>query len=383
MKNSTLLLIPCVVALLGGCGGHDIAETERKTPPIAVRTTAAAPRPFERRLTVQGTLEAKHFANVAARVGGNLDAIWVDEGDRIVAGETVLFQVDPASLSNQVTMAKQALAVARSNLAVARADTERIDAEARKAALDFERYTRLRKEQRVSDNEYEQVETLHAQAQAAVSMAAAQVRLAQSRVDQSAAALEIARKDLADARILAPISGVISKRLAEPGEQVAVGQTVLVAIDPTVLEAAAFLPAQYYDDVQPGVTRFRLGFNNRDAGMHAVTYRGPTIDIRLRTFEIKGLIDNADGQVVPGAMVDMTLVFDRRVNLGVPRTAILWREGKPVVFVLRDNLARMQAVETGYHNDAWTEILSGLSENDPVVIEGQTQLRDADPVSRP
>ena len=155
-----------------------------------------------------------------------------------------------------------------------------------------------------------------------------------------------------------------------------VGKVVLRIDDLSVVEAAAYLPAQYYPDVVSGTTTFRLGIGGREAGAHAVTYRSPTIDPTLRTFEIKGQVAAADGLAVPGQMADLTIVFETRAGLGVPSASILTRNGRTIVFVAQDGLAAAREVQPGLQNDGWTEILSGLEAGESVVTEGQTQLRD-------
>lgn len=377
------LALPLVAVCLGGCGKSSPVETSQDTTAaraIAVRASAAVPRAFERRLSVQGSLEAKRFAHVAARVEGNLDALWVDEGDVVVAGETRLFQIDPVGLSNSVFIAEQALAVAKAGQAVAEASAGKTRAEARKTALDHDRYVRLHKEGKVSDNEYETQEVLNEQAKAGIAVAVANVDLAARQAQQAEAALAIARKKLDDSLVIAPISGLVSSRSAEPGEQMSVGHVVLRIDDLSVIEAAAFVPAQYYADVQPGATRFRLGLNGREAGVHGITYRSPTINPALRTFEIRGQVAVAAGAAVPGSMADLTLVFEARQGLAVPSSAVLVRGAKEVVFVVKDGAAASREVQTGLQNDGWTEVVAGITAEDQVVIEGQTQLRDGSPV---
>lgn len=363
--------------LAAGCGKKETATAaEEIVHALAVRAVGVAPRDFERRLTVQGTLEAKNYATVASRADGNLDAIWVDEGDAVVAGETALFQVDAANRENALTIAQQDLAVAKAALAVAQASAAKTEAESRKATLDFERYERLHQDGKVSLNEFEAAQVGNAQAQAGIAVAQAQVDLAERQVKQAEASLAIAEKNLADTKIVAPISGVVSSRTAEPGEQMSVGKVVLRIDDLAAVEAAAYLPAQYYPEVAPGQTTFRLGIGGRAAGAHAVTYRSPTIDPTLRTFEIKGLLEQPGDAVVPGQMADLTLVFGTRQGLGVPSAAVLVRSGQTVVFVAQNGQALARPVETGLQNDGWTEILSGLEAGETVVTEGQTQLHD-------
>ncbi len=380
MKTSRPILYLALPALLavfftGGCGKkNDIAEESIRT--LSIRAMNVAPRTFERRLTVQGTLEAKHFAHVASRADGNLDQIWVDIGDTVVADQTALFQIDPISRENALTISRQDLAVSEASLVVAQASARQIQAEARKSTLDFKRFERLYKDSKVSLSEFEAAEVGNAQAEASIAVANAQVDLAERQVKQAEAALSIAEKNLADTKVFAPITGVISVRHAEPGEQMSVGKIVLRIDDLSVIEVAAFLPAQYYSEIIPGQTRFRLEISDQSAGEHYVTYRSPVIDTTLRTFEIKGLLENAGELVVPGQMADLMLVFESRENLGVPSPSILVRAGREIVFVAKDGIAVSREVKTGLQNDAWTEILSGLKPGESVITEGQTQLHD-------
>ncbi len=382
MKPIPMLLSLCCSALLlaSGCGKAGPATQEEPVPALAIRAQPVDRRTFERRLTVQGTLEAKNRATVASRTEGNLDALWVDEGDVVVAGATDLFQVDPVGRENALTIARQDLAVAKASLAVARASAQKTVAESRKALLDFERYERLHQDGKVSANEFESADVGRAQAEAGVAVAEAQVDLAERQVKQTEAALAIAEKNLADAKVLAPLSGVISARYVEPGEQMSVGKPVLRIDDLSFIEAAAFLPAQYHPEVEPGTTSFRLGIGGHDAGAHLVTFRSPTIHPALRTFEIKGRVDSTGGLAVPGQMADLTIVFESREAPGVPSAAILVRAGRSVVFVVQDGRAAMRPVETGLQNDGWTEIRSGLEPGEIVITEGQTLVQDGMPV---
>ena len=72
-----------------GCGrsrqAASAAAEGEDASALAIRAQTVAPRQFERRFTVQGTLEAKVFANVSARSDGNLDELWVDKGDAVSA----------------------------------------------------------------------------------------------------------------------------------------------------------------------------------------------------------------------------------------------------------------------------------------------------------
>jgi multidrug efflux pump subunit AcrA (membrane-fusion protein) len=388
MKKLLLpLALSCACALATSALAQDPAPESAApaaaAPAAATRTyrVRLAPpetRHFERRLAVQGSFEAKNYADVAARTDGVIDAIFVDEGDTVVAGETVLFQIDPLRLQNALAIAEQDLAVARASLAVAEASAEKSAAEAKKAALDADRYRRLHDDGKVTDNEYESRQLAHEQAQAGVKVAAAQAELAARHVDSASAGLAIAQKNLADSKVLAPLSGVVTSRKAEPGELASPGKVILRIEDLTAVEAAAYIPAQYYTAVTPGETTFRLVVDGADAGTFPVTYRAPVIDPTLRTFEIKGLVSSP--AAVPGAMADLALVFSTHEAQSVPTSAILHRAGTTCIFLSEDNRARLLPVETGIETDGYTELLTPLPPSSLVVIQGQTLLNDSSPL---
>lgn len=375
MKRFSTYLI-CVVFLIatGGCGKKKMDEQEQDA--LLIRAQPVGMRTFERRITVQGSIIAKNYVNVAARSDGNLNSLWVDIGDKVAAGETELFEVDPTARKNALTIAEQALEVSKASYAVALASAENAKAVARKANLDFERYKRLYDNKKISDNEFESAEVGNVQAQAGSAVAIAQVELADRQVKQAEAALSTAQKTLADTKAIAPISGMVSARMAEPGEFMSVGHVVLRIDDISDVEAAAFLPAQYHHETVPGKTKFRLSVHGKDAGTHEVTIKSPVVNPTLRTFEIRGKINDESGTAVPGIMSDLTIVFESREALGVQSASILNRGGKTTVFVAEDGKVVARAVETGLQNDGCTEILNGLKAGEIVVIEGQTQLHD-------
>lgn len=386
--RSHSLLLPAFLALsamvgLSACTSKastdDIQSPSATT--IAVRTLTLAERNFERQLVVQGSLESRYYANVAARSAGNLDSIFVDKGDAVIAGETVLFQVDPTSYRNALTIAEQDLAVAKSSSAVARASQTKVEAEARKARLDFERYERLHAADKVSDSDFERVEMGYAQAKAGVMIAKAQAELAEQQVRKAEAAMAISAKDLKDTRVVAPISGVVTQRTAEPGEFMSVGRVLLRIDDVEQIDAAAFLPAQYYSEIVPGNTKFKLQINKKEAGSHTIRSRSPTIDTTLRTFEIKGQVSPVTTAVVPGNMAELSIVLDAFPALGVPEASIITRSGVEAVFVVENSIAYQRPIETGLSSNGWVEVKSGIKAGDVVIIEGQTLLRDGMRVS--
>ena len=136
LYSSLFTFFTCLV-LFSGCSKREIESGSTLADvPLPVRTLSVTNAPFERAMTVQGTLEAVESAIVSARIPGPLLEVCVDLGDKVVAGETKLFAVDSATVSNQVVIAREAAATARAHVAVAEANVAKAEAVARKAALD-------------------------------------------------------------------------------------------------------------------------------------------------------------------------------------------------------------------------------------------------------
>jgi len=385
------MVAPVVAVLMSGCfllkdpgekqGGEAgaSAAVERRIPVVL---TPVANRAFEERLVVQGNVEAKNVATVGARIPGTVEAIFVDEGDPVVAGETKLFAVDALKVQKALEVRKQDVAVARCGRREKEANLERVEADLEKAEIDVRRFEKLYKDEAVSIDALEQQQSRFKQTTAMHKHALTLVDLGLEQLRQAEAALAIAEKDLSDATVYAPIDGVVSMRFLEPGEPTGVGTPVVRIEDPSVAEVTAFLPAQYYARIQPGETQARVRVYGIDAGVHPVSYKAPTVLAKLRTFEVKCVLEDPPEGVVPGAIAEIQVFFEQREGLGIPADAVQVRNDKKILFLVEKDRAQMMPVETGIETDGWIELLGGgVDEGVRVVTMGQYLLDDGSPVS--
>lgn len=361
--------------------GSDTDESvERKLIPVVVKSPVL--RDFERRLVVQGNLEAAEFAVVSPRIHGTIDAIFVDEGDSVVAGETMLFQIDKLNLEKAVMLRRHDLEVAKHAKRGRAANLKRVQADFEKTELDYNRYVRLFDKEAVTPDAFERQESIYKQAKAMLEHAQTLVDLAEEQETQAEVALAMSEKDLGDAVINAPINGKISERLQEPGEMGQPGKPVVRIDNTSVIEASAYLPAQYYSRIIPGQTLMSIEVSGIDIGQQVLSYRSPTIDDRLRTFEVKCVLKSPPQGIVPGAMAHIVIVLESRAGLGVPSEAIQERGGRSVVFVVRDGTSHEVSVTKGLETAGWTEIIeSDLNEEVSVVTMGQQMIDEGIRVS--
>ena len=383
-----VLLLILVAAVTGGSLLYDRrdradGQTAASNPSrqISVVLAKARTMEFRRELVVQGNVQSKRFAMVSPRVSGVLDAIYVDEGDEVEVGKTRLFQTDSVKLGEAVEVNRHGVTVAESSLRVKQASQERTEAEYDKAEFDWRRYQDLHERNVVADTEVQEVKSAYKQAGAMLKHARALVALSEAELQQSRSSLAIAQKDLEDSLVKAPVSGRVTKRYREPGEMGDSGQAVLRIEDPSLVEMSASLPAEVYGLITPKKTTMHVSVNGVDVGQHVVSYKSPTIDPKLRTFEVQCLMRDPPSAVAPGAMADIRIVLERRQGLGVARDAIQERGGESVVFVVDDQVARMVPVQVGLETEGFVEIASGgLKQGADVVVMGGFFLKPGSPV---
>lgn len=380
-----IILAMVAIGLYGARPGAEPSkETASATPELRIPVVVTHPeqRMFERALVTQGNIEAKHVVLVSPRIPGTLDTIAVDEGDKVIAGQTRLFQTDAVKLQQAVLIAEHDLAVARCAQRQAEANLEKVAADLHKGELDYRRFERLLAQEATTPDVFEQQESRYRQLQAAHKLTKAQVDLVTEQARQAQAALIIAQKDLSDTAVVAPSNGVVSERFSEPGEMGTPGKAVVRIEDPSLVEVCAFLPAVAYPEVKAGQTKMRITVSGIDLEDQTIAYKSPTIDAKLRTFEVKCLIQNPPDGVAPGAMAQVSVVLDGRQAWGIPTQAVQTRKGQSVVFVVEGQIARQQLVETGYTRDGWIELTKGdVTDSHAVVTLGQYQLDDGTAVS--
>ena len=138
----------------------------------------------------------------------------------------------------------------------------------------------------------------------------------------------------------------------------------------------------YLNLVQPG-TRIEA---------HSPAYAGEVFEATLRTIGsrvdpvtraaiVRAHIDNERLMLRPGMLLTARITTAERHALMVPESALIQRSAEVFVYTIEDGHAAMRQVTHGVRNQGWVEILSGLSEGEPVITEGVIKVRNGAPVS--
>ncbi len=195
-------------------------------PSVAVRVnearSAVQPVVYE----AVGTVKARLSATVSGKLMGVIQAFKVKEGDRVKQGD-LLVVLDDRQVVAQLNQAQAALAEAKKAETGAMSARTAADAGAQQALLSYARNQTMLAGGAITQETFETVDAQNKQAQAALAQAEAMVEAARFRIEQAQAAVDAATVAQQDARILAPIDGEVTAKLADAGSLAAPGTPLL------------------------------------------------------------------------------------------------------------------------------------------------------------
>jgi HlyD family secretion protein len=255
-------------------------------------------------ITANGTINPVRVVNVGSQVSGTVEKLYVDYNDRVAAGQ-VLLELDPRLF--------------RARLAQSQANVANIEAQAALADANARRAGELRRQQFISQQDYEQ--------------ALASARSSRAQVAQARAASEQDQANLGFSIIRSPVAGVIISR------QVDIGQTVAASFQtPTLFTIARDLTQMQIEAAvaESDIARVKVGqrvtftvdaFGAREfEGTVSQVRLNPTTQQNVVTFTVVVDVPNLDGALLPGMTVNASfLVQEHRNVLLVPNAAMSWK----------------------------------------------------------
>lgn len=353
ISTSAALLSICAVALTA-CGGHDEpASNEQQPRTVEARTQLLAATVQTAVHASPASVVAAERVEVASRLMGYIRDVAVSEGQAVSRGQR-LFTVDPLDVEGQVAQAR---------LAVSQAEAAYVDAKA-----DFERFANLYKEEAVSRQQHDKMKLQH--------------DLAAARLDQAKAALATAGGQLRYASVSAPITGVVTQKLANAGDMATPGRPVLVLENPARLQVETHVPESVLRALKPGLT-IPVEVDGMSGTLEGrVAQTSPAADPVSHTFRVK--LDVKAAGLRSGSFARVLFPTGERSVLVVPRRALINRAGIDGVFVVDDQgIARFRMVRSGAESPLGIEIQAGVSPGEQVVTEGAEGLESGDRIAAP
>lgn len=340
------------LGLAAACGGDPPAEVETARYVVLAEVEQ---RDIEERIVATGELIAKHRAEVAAQVAGEITEVLADEGAAVSEGDIVM-EIDPERRQLELNRTQARVSEARAGV--------------REAQRELDRMLELARRDVASKSQKDNAETT--------------LQTARSRLQAAEAELGVAERALRDASVRARFDGLIARRVVSRGEYVQAGQPLFELVSLSPLEIEFHLP-------EAESSRVRLGLELEvsvapwpDETFPArVSMISPIIDARTRTLRVKALLDNSERRLRPGLFARADLGIARRAGVAmVPEEAVVQRADGPSAYrVLADERVERVPLELGVIRDGSVEISHGLAPGDRVVLRGHRGLIDGSLVS--
>ncbi len=371
LKWVIALLVVLALVLVGGralkarkeAGTEAAAAASAASAPLALELGSAdvliaRAQPLTRTLTISGGLKAVTSAVVKAKIASELKSLTVREGDPVRAGQ-IIGQLDTTEFEWRLKQADQTAVSARTQLDIA------------KRALENNRA--LVAQGFISPTALETA--ISTEAGAAASYQAA------------VAATEIARKSRADAVLIAPISGIVSLRVAQPGERVAIDAKVIEIVDLSRIELEAAVAPEDVGGVQVGqLARLSIDGLSEPATAKVVRINPSTQTGTRAVMVYLALLPQA--RLRQGLFARGTIELQRKTAIAVPVSAVRVDQARPYVLAIDAGKIVQHTVELGArgealfdgHLEAAVEIVSGAADGATLLRGNAGVVRDGTPV---
>jgi len=344
-------IVVALVAVTAACAPSDggARALGKGVPPDAplpaVSVITVREGTLDRRIALPATIRAYQEATLYAKVGGYLESIAVDRGDRVERGQILAVLEVPEM----------------------RAELGKLEAELRAADVD---------NKRVSEAAQRAPDLVTPQA----------VDAARAKYEIAVANLVRTRTLMDYAKLTAPFSGVVTKRWVDRGAFIpaatasssAMSSAVLTLSDFSRVRVEVAMPQAEVPLVKAGLPATlsvrELPGRSFEGRVTRIAY---ALDEATKTMGAEIELPNADGALRPGMYASVGISLERKTGvLLVPAEALVTENGRPFAFTVDRNKAHKVALRLGLDDGVHVEVLDGLAANALVVVLGAQSLAD-------
>jgi len=335
MIRIKLFVFTLSAIVLSACNGDNEKDG---TPDTAVKVETALVEDVSAGSASRysGTVEEETGTQLSFAVPGTVSRVLVDEGDRVSKGQLIA-TLDPAQLRNAYAIAKTALDQA--------------------------------------SDAYNRMKELHSKG----SLPDVKWVDAQSSLDRARSAEQMAARQLADSRIYAPFSGVISKKLVERGENVVTGMPVVKLVSVGRMKVKIAVPEGDIPNVRLG-QRASISVTALGGTVLAGTVieKGVAADPLSRSYDVKIGIANGGGRLMPGMVANVALADKGSTQACVIPAHIvqLDENNNEFVWLAVNGKARKRIITCGDFTANGVAVRSGLEPGDRIITSGQQKISE-------
>ncbi len=338
MKKSVLLLIAVMLAV--GCSEKKEQQTKA---PTSVRTEVVTAQTGVNEQSYVGIVEEREATAVSFTGMGVVKRMLVNEGQTVRKGQ-LLAEIDDTQARNMLKSAEASMTQANDAL---------------------QRYSMLHDNGSLPEVKWVEI---------------------QSNVAQAKAQLEVARKNLSDCRLIAPVNGIIGRKLVSTGETALPSQAVVSILDISSVKVRVSIPEAEISGIgnNTASTITVDAINEQFNGEHIE--KGVQADALTHTYDIRIHVQNNARKLLPGMVASVKFMASTTEQAGtlvtIPITSVQKKaDGTLFVWTIsKDSTAHRTEVSIGAPLGNRVVVTSGISEQQRIVTEGYQKLSDGSKV---
>jgi RND family efflux transporter MFP subunit len=331
VKKGYWIIIP--IFLLCGCGHHS-GERTSEAIPVKVLVAAASSDVEEQHFV--GTVKEDYASSLSFSVPGNVERIYVGEGDFVQKG-ALLAEVNSSNLESTHDAAAALL---------------------RQAEDAYGRMKQLYEKGSLPEIQWVEMQT---------------------NLEKAQSAEKIARKNLEAAKLTAPFAGIIGKRFVEPGVNVLPGVQVFSLLNMDKVKVKVAIPENLISSIKRGqAANIVIPALNNAAFRAKVDKIGVVANPISHSYDIEIPVMNPQRKLIPGMVCKVALLSgDTSKSIILPNRAVmLSSEGEHYVWVVSAEKASKRIVQTDGLSEEGIVIAGGIDPGDKVIVEGYQKVSE-------
>ncbi len=347
-KISLLGFLLTSSAMLSSCSKSGADGAQKTVEVFSVKTTTVQVAPMAATFKATGTLEGIREANVNSETQGRILRVVANNGSRVGQGSTLVV------VDNELKA-----------IALQQAEAQKLTAEAslEKAKIDLGRTQELQKSSAATKSQLE--------------LADLQVKSAEAMLKAAQSGESLAKRQLADATVKAPFSGVVAMRYVNQGELLNQNTKVATIVDDSKMKLRINIGELDVPLVKIGnkvkVTVDALGGKLIEGRIATISSKADM----ARAYVVEVEIPNNDKSLKSGMFARAEIQREAAHEVPtVPAEALIVNGERTQVYVADNGIARLKAVKIGASTPERAEITEGLNAGDVVIVFGQSQLVD-------
>lgn len=327
-------VLPLTILLVGltACNNQS-SEKKDSRPAVRVKTMTVGNNGIEEKNSYSGTVEEDSGTVVSFSTAGTIKTLNVAEGNHVKKGQ-LIGTLDDGSLRSAYDIAMATLNQAK-------------DA--------YNRMKQLHEANSLPDIKWVEV---------------------QSKLSQAESAAKIARLALDDAKLYAPVSGVVSEKMASVGQTAAPGVPIVKIVDIRAVKVSISVPENEVSQFSTGMTATISVASSGETYSGTLVEKGVSANPLSRSYAVKYHVDNTSGKLLPGMICDVaTNQTAKAESVILPVSSVLLSaDNKNFVWLDSAGTARKRIVQTGEMLPDGIMIESGLNIGEKVIIAGTDKV---------